>query len=81
MLVQVLPTLSTGVYVQHNRKPVGLISEPDTVCYVILFRRNLIMALSAALLRCRMHAVRTETKDEIRESMCQLFTNHERGSV
>ena len=81
MLVQVLSTVTTGFYIQHTRQPVGLISEPDTVYYVILFPRNLIMTLSAALLRCRMHAVQIETKDEIRESTCKLFTNHERGSV
>jgi hypothetical protein len=39
------------------------------------------MILSAALLRCRMHAVQKETKDEIPESMCKLFMNHEGGSV
>lgn len=37
------------------------------------------MTLSAALLRCRMHAVEIETKDEILESMCKLFMNHEQG--
>jgi hypothetical protein len=81
MLEQVFPIVTTGFCIQHSRQPLGLISETDTVYYVILFRRNLIMTLSAALLRCRMHAVQIETKDEILESMCKPFMNHERGSV
>ena len=40
MLVQVLPTVTTGFCIQHSRQPLGLISETDTVYCVILFPRT-----------------------------------------
>jgi hypothetical protein len=60
---------------------VDLIYETDTVYYGISFDIDLIMIILATMLRYKLRAVQTETKDEIFESMGKVLMNHEQGSV